>query len=281
MLDPQKLLIGPVRVAYGGQDMGLTTDDGVSYTPEYETQKFQGAQSPLVVHKHRSAISAMLSFTVAQMTQKNWHLLEDLAEEPAAGVLRGRYKVRPTEREIVLTGPGPDGGTRVMVATGSVSSLGEVKINNKEYQGLAVEIELLGDPETNELWVMTDSVTSGTVPNPASFATVTSGDVETSLADAATGINPALSIQANFPVAIRPDQVNERKFFLKTAAGNTRVAGTLSWGKTTGVVDYTKVKFTPTSALTAATAYDFIIVDGVLSQDGIPGAFAAIQFTTA
>lgn len=280
-MDAQKLLIGPVRVAYGGHDVGFTTDDGVTYTPEYETQKFKGAQGPLTVHKHRSGIDGMIGFTAAEMTQENWYLLEDLAEEPSGGVLRGRYKVRPTEREIVLTGPGPNGGTRVMVGVGSVSSVAEVKINNKEYQGLAVEIELLGDPETNELWVITDTATSATVPNPSSYSTVTSGDVEAALTDGATGINPALAIQMNFPVAVRVDQLSNRKFVVKTSTGNVEVAGTLSYGKTTGATDYTKVKFTPAAPFTAATAYDFIVINGLLSQDGVSGQMAAIQFTTA
>lgn len=279
-MDSQKLLIGPVRVSYGGQDVGFTTDDGVSYAPEYETQKFKGAQGPLTVHKHRSGIDGMISFTAAEMTQENWQLLEDLAEEPSGGVLRGRYKVRPTEREIVITGPGPDGGTRVMVGVASVSSVSEVKINNKDYQGLAVELELLGDPETNELWVITDTATSATVPDPSGFSTVTSGDVEVALTDGATGINPSLAVQMNFPVAIRPDQLSNRKFILKTSTGNTEIGGTLSYGKTTGATDYTKVKFTPTAALEATTAYDFIVINGLLSQDGVAGSMAAVQFTT-
>src|SRR5687767_1888564 len=115
-LDPQKLLIGSVFISYGGVDLGLTTDEGITYKPQYETAKFKGSQAVVTVHKQRTAISGMISAQVAQMTQENWRLLEDLAEAPSGGVLLGQYNVRPTERQLVITGPAPDGGTRVFIA---------------------------------------------------------------------------------------------------------------------------------------------------------------------
>jgi hypothetical protein len=279
-LNPNEVLIGSVRVSFGGVDLGFTTDDGVEYKPEYETKKFKGAQSTVTVKKHRTGVSIMVQATFAQLTQENIKLLEDLQDDPSGGTLEGIYNETPTERALVVTGPAPNGGTRVLTAVASVDSVGGVKINNKDFQGYQVTFELLGDASTNKFWDMVDTASSATVPTPSSYATVT-GSTETPLADAATGINVGHKIQVNFPVSIRPDQANTRNFLLKTSAGNTFVACTVSFGVTASVTDYTKVKLTPVASLTASTEYQLLIVPGVLSADAIPGTGASIQFTTA
>lgn len=279
-LDPQQLLIGPVRVSYGGRDLGFTTEDGVRYAPSYDTAKFKGAQASVNVHKHRTGIEIMVSANIAQMSLENWQLLEDLKDAPDGNTLEGAYNVRPTERALVVTGPSPNGGTRTMLSTASVSAMGEIQMSNNAYQNFPVEWELLGDAETNKLWRVVDSPTSAAVPTPTSYATVI-GETEAALADAATAVNVAATLQVNFPVAIRPDQLSANKFMLKTSDGNTFVEATYGYGATGGVTDYTKVRIIPTANMAAATPHQLIVAPGVLSQDGVAGTGASIQFTTA
>lgn len=280
MLNPQDVLIGSVRVSFGGNDLGFTTDDGVEYKPEYETKKFKGAQSTVTVKKHRSAVSIFVTATFAQLSLANIRLLEDLANAPSGSSLEGIYNETPTERALVITGPAPSDGTRTLTAVASVDAIGGNKMNNKDFQGYQVTFELLGDAETNKFWDMVDTATSSTVPAPSTYATVT-GTTETAMLDGATGINVGHAIQVNFNVAIRPDQANSNKFLLKTTAGNSYVACTVGFGVTAGETDYTEVKLTPTANLSASTEYQLLIVPGVLSVDAIPGLGQSVQFTTA
>ena len=277
--DANEAIIGMARIEYGGVDLGLTTEDGVTYAPEVEVKELRAAQTMVVTRVHKVFVVAKAKAKLLQLSLEKWQLIEDLASAPAAGVLSGAYNPNPTPRALVLTLPGPNGSTRVMTATAIISTPGEMVFANNEYTGCEVEWMLIGNPQTNSYWNVVESAGTTTAPVPASFQYIVSAGTETAFVDGAVNIpKAAVAVQVTFNVPIRPDQITGDHFLLKEASGNAMVAATYSYGVTTGSRDFTKVKIV--AALSASTAYDLIVPPGVLSMDGVRGAGAAVQFTT-
>jgi hypothetical protein len=281
MMDPNQLIIGAVRIGCNGRDIGFSTDDGYSINPASTVQTFRGAQSPLKVHAHRSEIDWSLSVTVAQISQENLIEFLDLDTSPSGGKIDLKFRIRPTVKTFTLTGAAPNGGTRTWTVQGIVESVGEIVGNNKDYQTLPLTIALIGDIENNTLGTVVDTATSGTVPAVSSYQTV-AGSTETTITTGATSVNVGVSIQATFNIPVRPDQLSDKKFILKENDSAVKIACKIEHGSTAGAPDYTKVKLTPLASLTASTEYEFIIVDGVLSNDGVPSTtLGQVRFTTA
>lgn len=281
MLNPNQLIIGAVRIGCNGRDIGFSTDDGYSINPASTLQTFRGAQSPLKVHAHRSEIDWTLSVTVAQISQENLIEFLDLDTTPAGGKIDLKFRIRPTLKTFTLTGAAPNGGTRTWTVQGIVESVGEIVGNNKDYQTLPLTIALIGDVENNTLGTVVDTATSGTVPEVVSYQTV-AGSTETTITTGATAVNTGVAIQATFNIAIRPDQLSDKKIFLKENDSAVKIACRVEHGVTAGSPDYKKIKLTPIAALTASTEYELLVVDGILSNDGVPSiAMGQVRFTTA
>ena len=277
--DANEAIIGMARIEYGGVDLGLTTEDGITYTPEVESNELKSAQTMVRTRVHKVFVGGKVKAKLLQLTLEKWALIEDLANAPVGGVLEGSYKPQPTVRALVLTLPGPNGSTRVMTAQAVITSTGDMVFANNEYTGCEVEWSLIGNPQTNGYWNVVESAGTTTAPAPASFQYILANGTETAFVDGAVNVpKAAVALQVTFNVPIRPDQITGDHFLLKEAAGNAMVAATYSYGVTTGSRDFTKVKIV--GALSASTAYDLIVPPGVLSMDGVRGAGAAVQFTT-
>jgi hypothetical protein len=276
-----QLLIGPVSVNFNGVDLGYTTDDGVKFKEDFASVKFSPAQALGVVDSHRTKVDCTVSVTFNELTLANLKILSDLADAPSGGVLEGKYQRRPTKAQLILTGPGVDGGTRTFVATASILTSGEMAQNNKEYSGKPVEFQLYENASTGVYWTLTETASSESVPAASSFQYISGGSPTTFTDGSSSVADDSTALQITFNVAIRPDMLNSGRFILKTAAGNSDVSCTIAYGTTGGETDMTKVVLTPASALASSTAYDLIVSKGLTSVDGVPTTGAiAVQFTT-
>lgn len=270
------LLIGPVTITIDGTDMGFTTEDGVTLSPGFETQFFRGAQSPVIAKGHRSGVDMSLKVTFAELSLANLKVLLDTDTAVSGSALTPAFQETLTNRTIVITGAGPTGGTRVITCTANIESLGEYKMANNEYGSMEATFRLIGSPAANTYFVIQDAASSDTAPAVASYQKMISG-TPTTITDNETGVAVGAAIQVTFNVSIRADQLTSAKFFIKTTEGNTDVAAAVTFGDA-----YTKVIVTPSSSLSASTAYEIIVPQGLLSVDGIPStAAAAIKFTTS
>lgn len=281
MLSAQELIIGPAFLSADGLDMGFTTTDGITYTPEHELTEFEAAQTQMIADAHRSKVRGVVAATFNQLSLEKWALLEDIDGYVSGNTLVGKWKkCGPTKRNLVLTMPGPNCGVRTMSAMAVLLTPGEKVFSNNEYTGAPVEFLLLGDPATETLWTIVETPAGGDAPAAASFQHVAANGTETSFVDGAVNVaDDATAIQITFNVDIRLDQLNSSKFILKEQTGNI-VLATYAFGTTTGNPDYKKVKVIPTSGLSASTDYDLIIVPGVVSMSGKASSGASIQFST-
>lgn len=280
-LNAQETIIGPAFVSVNGTELGLTTDDGVTLSTEFANVELEAAQSLVTPRIHRQRVTARLAATFYQLTLAAWRLLEDLKDAPSAGNLVGSWNSKPTDFELVLTMPGANGSTRVLVAVGNLVTPGEKVFSNGSYTGAPVEWQLIGDPTTNTYWTISETASSAAAPAPSSYAKIVSG-TPTTITDGATNVEATAKLQIVFNVGVRPDQLTAGKFILKSNSGNDAVACSIAYGETAGNKDYGKIVLTPAASLTAATTYDLIVPPGLLSFDGVASTgLAAMQFTTA
>lgn len=281
-MNPQELIIGPAYISFGGVPMGFTTKDGVSLSEEFNMTEYEGAQSLVVCDVNRNLVRAVVKATFNQLSLEKWRLLSDIVDAPVNGVLKGKWSQFPTIRPIVLSMPGGRRKTRTFTASGIVLTPGEQVFNNEEYTGREVEFLLIGDPDQNSYYDVIETSTSGDAPTVQSYQAVASNGTETTFVDGATTVaNASTAIQLTYNVAIRTDQLTGMKFILKAQNGNGQVPCTVGYGATTGNPDYAKIRLTPTSALSAGTAYDLIAIQGIVSADGVSSAaLEAAQFTT-
>jgi hypothetical protein len=290
-LSASNLLIGPAFVTFGGVEMGFTTDKGVSFGEKFETVKYKGAQSPVTAAIHRHGVDVTVKVTFNELSLANWELISDLAATAAAGVLQGDYNNGLTQRALILTCPGPAGGTRVFQATAVVLTPGDKVFSNTEYTGADVEFGLIGNPSTGRVYTIIDTASSGTVPAPATYQTIAggtiangmlSGGTPSTITDGATDVAVTARLQVTFNTDIRVDQLDTSKIFLHLVAANTMIACTVLHGETTSERDYAKIVLVPATSLSAGSTYNLMIPIGLISMEGIKStAMAAMQFTTA
>jgi hypothetical protein len=270
-----------VRVEFGGTDLGLTTDDGVTLSGEMTIVDLTAPQSVGVLDSYRQMQNCQAVATFRELTLAKLKMLQDLTTAPSSGVLGLTPQHKVTKRTIVITTAGPGGTTRVYTGTAGVVACGEIQNNTADYAGAEVTFQFYINPTTNTYATIADGSSSETAPAISAweYFTVSSG---TTLTDGATDIPIAAKFRLTFNVEIRPDQLTASNFILKTGAGNTAVASTIAFGSTSGVTDFDVVEITPSASLGTSTAHDLIVVPGILSISGIPStALAARQFTTA
>lgn len=280
-LDSTELIIGPAFVSLDGVDMGFVGSDGITYSPEWETTEFESSQTAMVVDAHRTRIRGVISATFHQLSLEKWRMLEDIKNAPVGNTLVGSWDIcGSTKRVLVLTMPAPNCGVRTMSATAVIITPGEKVFNNGEYTGAPVEFLLLGNAEDESLWTMIETPSAVTVPAPSTFAFVVD-DVETAFVDGASTVSATSdSVQMNFNVAVRPDQLSDSKFILLVSTTGEVIPATYAYGETGGVADYTKVKIIPTGGFTASTGYSVVMPAGIVSTTGKRSAASSVQFTT-
>ena len=279
-LNAQEVIIGPAFVTLGGVELGLTTDDGVTISPEFTNIELEAAQTVVIPRVHRQRVKAMSSATFYQLTLEKYRLLCDIKNAPDGGTLIGSWDARPTEFPLVITGPGSNGSTRVYTATAVLMTPPETIFNNGAYTGAPVEWQLLGDPTTNKLYTLVETASSEVVPNPASFQKIV-GTTETTITNGANEVESAASIQVTFPVGIRPDQLNPSNFILRLAAASTALPAAIRYGTTGGAIDYGKVVVDPVANFSAGVDVELIVAPGILSFDGVRSTAATIFAFTA
>lgn len=280
-VNPAEAVIGPAFVTLGGVELGLTTEDGVTLSPEFEHIVLDGPQSIVKLRSHRKMVDLKVSLTFVQLTLEKWRLAWDMATAPSNGVVPLKWNSTPTERPLVLTMPGANGSTRVLTCTAVLDSAGELAFNNGEYTGAPITLQLIGDPVENSYGDIVETASSATVPAPSGYNKVVAG-TPSALADEDTGVAIGAAVEVVFNVAIRPDQLTGGNFALKTSGGNTNVAASIAYGTTTGATDYTKVRITPAANLSNSTEYQVLVAGGIKSFDGASStSWHSIQFTTA
>lgn len=282
MLSAQELIIGPAFLSLDGIDMGFTTTDGITYTPEHEMTEFEAAQTQMIPDAHRHRVRGVVSATFNQLSLEKWAMLEDIVGYTSGNTLVGKWgKCGPTKRNLVLTMPGPNCGTRTLSAMAVLLTPGEKVFSNSEYLGTPVEFLLLGDPATETLWTVVETTSGGAAPESTSFQYIMPNGTETSFVDGAVNVDEdAVAIQTTFNVPIRLDQLSGTKLILME--NGSMVPASFSFGQsgTPAAPDYTKVKVVPTGGLTGSTDYTLVLAPGIVSMNGAAGAGESITFTT-
>lgn len=280
-LTPSELIIGPARVEFGGADLGFTSEDGITLSPEFEHVEFMGGQAIVVSAVSRSKAVLRITCAIHQLTNSTLEKLLDTDTASTSSLVTLDFQHGLTERALTLTMPGPNGTTNVFTGTAVCRPTGGAQFSPANFAGMEVEFTLIGNPTTGSYGSIAQTAGSVVAPVISSYDTVDSG-TETSLADADTGVAADEAIQVVFSKQIRPDMLTGTYFMLTADDGNAVVAGTISYGTTTGSTDRTKVMITPTSSLSSSTKYWFTVAEGVRDMDGLGlAATAHIQFTTA
>lgn len=286
-LSAAEACIGPGHITFGGDELGLTTDDGLTITPEFEVVDLKAAQSMLKLRKHRFGVAVMVKAKFYQLTLARLQKLWDLAAAPSGGTLTLKWTPTPAQRVLSITMPGSNGSTRVLTANAVVHEVSEVPVSNKEYQSVEVTFELIGDADTDILGTIVETASSEAAPTISTVAYSTNGTTFTTFADAATTVpdTTVVAFQIVFNVAIRADQVLGNTKITLMKVDGTIVATDLEFGVTTGSTDQTKVNIVPASgsAFTLDSTSDYILLvqKGLLSNDGIASTAAiAHNFTT-
>jgi hypothetical protein len=277
-IDPNNALIGPVRVEFGGFDLGITTDDGASFQSEQTVVDLTAPQSVGMLDSFRSTVSADVTVSLRELHQSNLALLFDLADAPASNILQFKPQHRVTKRPLVITGAGPNGGVRILSGTAGVVATGEVVMNTSEYASCEVTFRFYINPVTGSYFSIQDSVITAIAPVVSAWEYFTANiGSPTALTDGLTTVPRNAKFLLTFAAPVRPDQVTPRNFILKSAEGNTDVPATFAFDGT----DFTRLVITPNSNLAATTDYDLIVPAGLVAMDGtMTNALVARQFRT-
>lgn len=280
-LTPSELIIGPARVEFGGADLGFTSEDGITLSPEFEHVEFMGGQAIGISAVSRSKAVLRITCAIHQLTNETLEKLLDTDTAATSSAVTFDFSHNLTERALALTMPGPNGTTNVFTGTAVCRPTGGAQFSPANFTGMEVEFTLIMNPTTGSYGSIAQTAGSVVAPTIGSYDTVDDADSETTLTDADTGVAVDEAIQVVFSKQIRPDMLTGNYFMLTADDGNTVVAGTIAYGVTASATDRTKVKITPTSDLSTSTKYWFTVAEGVRDMDGLGlAATAHIQFTT-
>jgi len=280
-INPNNVIIGPIRLELGGVDVGITSQDGIELSFDMDTQKLMTAQATGVVAAGRTSVDTTGTCTLMELSLDQITKFLDSSASPSGGILALKFQHKVTRHAAVLTCPGPNGKTRVIQATVGIIAAGPVQMGTNAYSELPVTLQFFEDPATGTVMTITDGVDGDAAPAVSAWQTLISGTTDT-LDDGETGIAVGAAFIVDFDAEIRPDQLTAQQFILKQASGNTQISCTYAFRVVSGTTNFDKIVITPAASLSAATAHELIIPAGLRSLNGVPTTGAvARQFTTA
>lgn len=274
-------MLGPCQLSLDGSDMGYVED--VELSLEFEDFLASVAQyGSAPVKAWHLATKASVKFVMHQVTYAKYQKVMNGSSVITDGVdtalgFGSTAGAQLTPVELVLT---PEQSATL----GDMGKLTLWKVVpsenrsikwNKEHQKLEVTVVAL----VNES--KADGEKLGRFGDGAVSADTSAPTVSTYLPlDDATGVATSATVNATFNEALDEDTINAQSVMLFTgleASGpQTPVAGTVTYDSATK-----KITFTPSSALSASTLYEFILTTAIKNASGVRFAGAKSSFTTA
>lgn len=274
-------MLGPCQLSLDGSDMGYVED--VELSLEFEDFLANVAQyGGAPVKAWHLATKASVKFTMHQVTYAKYNKVMQGSAVITDGVdtalgFGSTAGAGLTPQELILTPEQSatlgDMGKLILwkVVPGESRSIKW----NKEHQKLEVTmVALINESKADgeKLGRFGDAAVSAdtSAPTVSTYAPL----------DDATGVATSATVNATFNEALDEDTVNSGTVMLfagsETGGPQTPVAGTVSYDSA-----LKKITFTPTSALSASTLYEFILTTRIKNASGIAFAGAKSSFTTA
>lgn len=145
-VDKEHVLTGACRLTLATEEMGLTTEDGVTFGDEKTWTEVKGDQSLVTVKKRLAHVRRTITVTLQEI---------QLATLAAAGnyTLDGTtitYKHAPVEMALIIRGPAEHERTFTYTTTVLSIEIGDVVRSKSGAVGLPVTFEEVGNPDTNQ-----------------------------------------------------------------------------------------------------------------------------------
>lgn len=147
-------------LAAGWLDLGYTTDDGVTFTPEWESEDLMAWQSQYPVRRLRVSQSAGVGFTLMQwnVTTVPFGFGGGTVTEPTSG----HFKYTPgapgatDERGLIVEWVDDTKNYRLVIPKGETGSLGDVTITRSGSANLETSFSVLGTDGSDPWYLLTD-----------------------------------------------------------------------------------------------------------------------------
>lgn len=289
MASQDNVIAGKVAISIDGVDIGITTADGVSLNRELETIELESAQSDSIHGERVTKRTYTASFVLQDLSLENWKLAEGSSEPIAVDGNKRTYIARWNDscsglpvKQFVITMPGANCSVRTLTGLCTIKTTGEQIFNRNQYSGLPIELKFIYNEEADELYRIVETSADTTKPTISAQHYVSSTNTEVSFSSGATNIPATIKgIILTFSTAIRPDQIGSSKFFV--TSGGATIPTTVSYGVTSGAIDYTKIKLMFNSGVTLdeSTLYLVVVTPGVVGNNGAKGDGGSVSFTTA
>ena len=149
-----------VALAAAWIDLGYTTEDGVTLTPEWETEEVRAWQARQPIRRIRVSETAGVSFTMMQ-----WNI-NTVPFGFGGGTITvptaGKYKFTPSstgatdERALIVQWQDGTKDYRLVIPKGEVGSLGDVSLNRQGTANLEVQFGVVGTDGSDPWYLLTD-----------------------------------------------------------------------------------------------------------------------------